>query len=110
MGGPSWDCPPSETFWANQGVYEIDEQADRNDRTQYIVEDHDGRSSQTIAGERIEHERSEEEAADHKIGDIEHGKTPGDSIGFLDGGLFRQATETVSARLPQVAVQIAGRI
>src|ERR1019366_5094756 len=79
MGGPSWECPPSETFWADQGVDEIDKQADRDDRTQYIVEDHDGGSSQTIAGERVEHERSEKQAADHKIGDVEHGRTPGDS-------------------------------
>src|ERR1700722_18245914 len=79
MGGPSWNCPPSETFWADQGVDEVDEQADRNDRTQYIVEDHDGGSSQTIAGECVERERPEKEAADHEIGDVEHGKTPGDS-------------------------------
>jgi hypothetical protein len=71
----------SEAFWADQGVDEIDEQADRDDRTQYIVEDHDGGSSQTITGERVENERSEKEAADHKIGDVEHGKTPCDSIG-----------------------------
>ena len=32
-----------------------------------MVENHDGSSSQTIAGERVEHERSENEAADRKI-------------------------------------------
>src|ERR1017187_7990494 len=40
MGGPSWECPPSETFWADQGIDKIDEQTDRNDRAQYVVEDH----------------------------------------------------------------------
>src|SRR5665213_1210525 len=40
MGGSSWEGPLSEAFWADQGIDKIDEQTDRNDRAQYVVEDH----------------------------------------------------------------------
>src|SRR5271165_3685475 len=42
MEVPSRECPPSETFWADQGINEVNKQADRDDRTQYVVEYHDG--------------------------------------------------------------------
>src|ERR1051326_2567076 len=34
------NCPPSEAFWVEQSVGEIDQQADRYDRAEDVIEDH----------------------------------------------------------------------
>src|SRR5450755_1406500 len=93
MGGASWECPPSEFLWADQGIGEIDEQGDRNDPAQYIVEDHGSGPSQFVAGERVEHASPEEESANHEEGDVEHGISPGYGITAYNTEAIRPAIE-----------------
>jgi hypothetical protein len=43
--------------------------------------------SQIVAGERVQRAKPEEEGANHQVGDVEHGKTPVESIRLRPGAI-----------------------
>jgi hypothetical protein len=67
-----------------------------------------GPPSQIVAGERVERAKPEEEGANHQVGDIEHGKTPCESSGFLVilAGVGRAASFRIT---PRRGIEIASR-
>jgi hypothetical protein len=70
---------PLESFGANEGVNEVDENSERHDAAQHIINQHGG-SSQAIAGEDVQnaHKEHAESGSDENHIQV-HGPAPGEA-------------------------------
>jgi hypothetical protein len=67
---------PSEQFWLEQRVDQIDEQSGGHERSKRVVKNHDAIPSQLFAGVDLRDRRGEEAERERYYHDIHHGNAP----------------------------------
>ena len=64
---------PSEQFWLEQRVDQVDEQSGGHERSERVIKNHDLISSQLFASVDIRDRQSEEADCEHHHHDVHHG-------------------------------------
>jgi hypothetical protein len=67
---------PSEQFWLEQRVDQVDEQSGGHERSERVIKNQDLISSQLFASVDIRDRQGEEADCEHHHHDVHHGKLP----------------------------------
>jgi hypothetical protein len=71
---------PSEQFWLNERVDQIDEQSGGHERGKRVVKNHDCISSQLLASVDIRDRNGEEAERERDHHDVHHGNAPNELL------------------------------
>jgi hypothetical protein len=71
---------PSEQFWLEQRVDQINEQPSGHQRSERVVKDHDPVSSELFAGVDIRDRQREEADCERDHHDVHHGNSPNEIL------------------------------
>ena len=71
---------PSEQFWLEQRVDQIDEQSGGDQRSERVVKNHDPISSELFAGVDIRDRQREEAYCERDHHDVHHGNSPNEIL------------------------------
>jgi len=65
----------SKPLWSEQSVDEVDHQSRGHETGKRVIENHEGLSSEPVAGVRVTDRQNEKNEAERKKNDVEHGRS-----------------------------------
>jgi hypothetical protein len=65
----------SKPLWSEQSVDEVDHQSRGHETGKRVIENHEGLSSEPVAGVRVTDRQNEKDKAERKKNDVEHGRS-----------------------------------
>jgi hypothetical protein len=65
----------SKPLWSEQSVDEVDHQSRGHETGKRVIENHEGLSSEPVAGVRVSDRQNEKDEAERKKNDVEHGRS-----------------------------------